>query len=158
MDRSQLTPEEYGAVALSPAAAAELSKDEIIARWSERFERLKASSARQVSELSEEVARLQAQVASLRALLDENGISEDGGLSLEEALAVMTTGVKPAAPARSGAGGIVPPSAPLALAPAALTSLSGLHSSQNVIAVVVAGRLVELEDAPALVISGGADR
>ena len=54
MNRESLTPEEYGAVHLD--SAVDLSKDDVIARWAERYERLRASSARQVTELSAEVS------------------------------------------------------------------------------------------------------
>ena len=161
MDRSQLTPEDYGAQFTDPfPAGAELSKDDIIARWHDRYERLKASSARQVSELSDEVLRLSARVSLLESLLDEHGISEYDALPLEDGLAVLMGGARPPKGAGSAvqAVSVVSPAPELQLGAAPLALATGLHTMQNVIAVASLGRVRELEDMPVLLLSGGADK
>ena len=157
--RSQLTMQEYGAAHEdSVPPGTELSKEEIIAKWEQRYERLRASGTRQITELSAEVARLMARVAALEARCEEYGIpaDEDGGMSLEDGLAALTSGVVP----RKAAAAASRPrsSAMIQLGSSPVAALSGLHTSQNVISIAVAGRITELEDMPVLVVSGGADK
>jgi Anaphase-promoting complex subunit 4 WD40 domain len=158
MERSFLTKEEYGAVHEEPfPEGSELSKEEVEAKWSDRYMRLKLSSARQLSEMAEQVAVLTAKVAYLEMLCDRHGIApgDEDSSSLEAGLALLTGGVMP--PVRrdevqaNAAVALTLPSGPAA-------TLSGLHSGQNVISVAIAGRLVELEEMPVLLLSGGADK
>jgi WD40 repeat protein len=158
MDRSFLTKEEYGAVYEEPFPdGAELSKEVVIAKWSDRYLRLKASSARQLSEMSEQVAALTAKVAYLEMLCDRHGIApgDEDSLSVEAGLALLTGRSLPVVRrdevAATSTAALSLPSAPVA-------TLSGPHGPHNIISVAIAGRLVEIEDMPVLLLSGGADK
>ena len=128
-----------------------------VAMWETRFERLKASSARQLRELQDDNDRLRTRVQELEAVI------EDAGLNPDELLAAMA-GTKTSAPAPTGAVDAAADwlhashsTAELLLATdAPLAVGEGLHAGHNVVSVEALGRVPG--SSQLLIATGGADR